>query len=318
MNIARRTALIGLVLAAGAIFAPPVLAQERAFVWKDVERIVAVGDVHGDYGQLVRCLRDARVMDEDRRWIGGKTHLVQTGDIFGRGTESRKALDLLMALEPQAEKAGGRVHVLLGNHEAMVLAGYYGYLRPEDVEAFGGAAELQKAMRAEGNYGRWLRGRPAAIQINDILFVHGGLSADYAGLSLQEINDRVRRALGGEGGAADDPAGPLWYRGLAIEDEETVRGVLDTVWRAHGARRIVIGHTVAPAQEIRVRAGGVILIDVGMSRGYLNGPAAFLRIEGGRFVAVADGRERELEIAPDRPASAPAAPALEPAVTPPR
>ena len=107
-------------------------------------------------------------------------------------------------------------------------------------------------------------------------------------------------------GAADDPAGPLWYRGLAFENEAAVRRVLETIRRAHGARQIVIGHTVAPAQEIRARAGGgVILIDVGMSRGYLSGPAAFLRIEGGRFFAVADGRERELEIVPRSPAPAP-------------
>jgi len=192
--------LFGFILVASWVHASAVFSLERSFAWKDVERIVAVGDIHGDYEQLARCLRDAQIVDERNQWIGGKTHLVQTGDIFGRGTESRKALDLLMALEPQAEKAGGRVHVLLGNHEAMVLAGYYGYLRPEDIEGFGGGKELQAAMKPDGVYGRWLRGRNAVIQINDILFVHGGLSPDYAGLPLKEINERVVRALGGGGG----------------------------------------------------------------------------------------------------------------------
>ena len=46
---------------------------------------------------------------------------IQTGDIFDRGAKVREALDLLMRLEDEAKRAGGRVESLLGNHEAMNL-----------------------------------------------------------------------------------------------------------------------------------------------------------------------------------------------------
>ena len=45
-----------------------------------VERVVAVGDVHGDHDQFVAVLRSAGLLDAQLRWAGGKAHLVQTGD----------------------------------------------------------------------------------------------------------------------------------------------------------------------------------------------------------------------------------------------
>ncbi len=71
-----------------------------------VARIVAVGDVHGDFDRLVEVLRDAGVVDRRNRWTGGATHLVQTGDVLDRGPQARKVLDLLMSLEKQARRAG--------------------------------------------------------------------------------------------------------------------------------------------------------------------------------------------------------------------
>ncbi len=72
------------------------VAHPRKPVWTGVDRIVAVGDVHGDYEQFVKTLRAAEVIDEQNKWIGGKTHLVQTGDVLDRGPDSRQAMDLLI------------------------------------------------------------------------------------------------------------------------------------------------------------------------------------------------------------------------------
>jgi fructose-1,6-bisphosphatase len=76
-------------------------------VWTGIDPIVAVGDVHGDYEQFVTVLRETGVIDRKGRWAGGKTHLVQAGDVVDRGAGSRKAMDLIMTLEKQAQKAGG-------------------------------------------------------------------------------------------------------------------------------------------------------------------------------------------------------------------
>ena len=98
--------------------------------------MVAVGDVHGDYAEFVSVLRSAGLIDEKGRWTGGKAHLVQTGDVLDRGADSRKVMDLLMSLEKQAAKAGGRVHALIGNHEAMNLYGDLRYTTPGEFAAF--------------------------------------------------------------------------------------------------------------------------------------------------------------------------------------
>ena len=107
-------------------------------VWTDVERIVAIGDIHGDYDQFLILLRSAGLIDEKARWSGGKTHLVQTGDVLDRGPDSRKVMDLLRKLEKHSRKAGGRVHALIGNHEAMNVYGDLRYVTSGEFAAFRG------------------------------------------------------------------------------------------------------------------------------------------------------------------------------------
>ena len=105
-------------------------------VWTGIRRVVAIGDVHGDYQQFVTLLREAQLIDGKNKWIGGATHLVQTGDILDRGAESRKVMELLLSLETEARRAGGQVHALIGNHEAMNIYGDLRYTSAQEYEAF--------------------------------------------------------------------------------------------------------------------------------------------------------------------------------------
>lgn len=86
-------------------------------------RIVAVGDVHGAFDRYTTILRAAGLIDGRRRWTGGTATFVQLGDVLDRGADSRRVLDLIKQLEGEAEKAGGRVVLLLGNHEVMRMGG---------------------------------------------------------------------------------------------------------------------------------------------------------------------------------------------------
>ena len=104
--------------------------------WTDIPRIVAFGDVHGAYQQLVTALKAAGVVDETLNWSGGDTHLVSLGDLLDRGSESRRAMDLLIRLQSQAPAAGGRVHVVIGNHELMNLTGDMRYVAADEFAAF--------------------------------------------------------------------------------------------------------------------------------------------------------------------------------------
>jgi len=276
-------------------------AQEQGVgIWTGVERTVAVGDVHGDYDQLAAVLKSAGLIDEQGNLSGGKTHLVQNGDVLDRGPDSRRAMDLLMRLEKQAAEAGGYVHALIGNHEAMNVYGDLRYVSAAEFAAFrdensekSRAAALAKERPADsarwlaqhplgyfehrqkfspsGTYGNWIVSHDAVIKINDSLFLHGGLSAKYVSTKIKDINQRVREELKNPerltGGIVTDPEGPLWYRGLA-QGDSSLNPLVEKIQKSFGVERIILGHTYTDA-AITPRFGGkVILIDIGLSRVY--------------------------------------------------
>jgi hypothetical protein len=146
-------------------------------VWTGVERIVAVGDLHGDYQHFLEILRNPKVglLDEDLHWSGGRTHLVQMGDILDRGDRAKDILDLLMRLEAEAAAAGGKVHVLIGNHEESTITGislgYPDYVSPKQFVSFL-PADFRKARERE------YYARPARRDRNDVLSGRGDLNGD--------------------------------------------------------------------------------------------------------------------------------------------
>ena len=319
--------IVGLVLAVQSSS-----AQEQ---FDEVDRIVAVGDVHGGYDAFVEILRTAGVIDLHNRWIGGRTHLVQTGDVLDRGPDSRKALDLLMALERQAPEAGGRVHALLGNHEIMNIRGDRQYVSEEEYDAFRtsdseaardrafdqlaasdrrssrrsrrrwdrehplGWVEHRAAFGPDGKYGAWLRQRDTIVRVGGILFLHGGLSPEVSGMTLSQINERVRSELAestlGRRSFSMDSDGPFWYRGLALESEARLAAHVERLLDTYAASHIVVGHTAVARAIVPRFAGKVITIDVELS-GYYGGPPACLIIEEGRLFALHRGQRLELPL----------------------
>lgn len=102
----------------------------------DASRIVAVGDIHGDLDAFAGILATAGLIDEERRWTGGRARLVVTGDYTDRGPDVRGVMDLLMRLESEAAAAGGHVEALLGNHEGMNLLHYLRDVSPAALTRF--------------------------------------------------------------------------------------------------------------------------------------------------------------------------------------
>src|ERR1700730_17417130 len=131
----RRVACLILLMAMGPAL-PQTIPDTDADTFNGVRRIVAIGDVHGDYQRLLELLRTAALVDAKGAWTGGATHLVLTGDMVDRGDHSRQVLDFLMDLEHQARQAGGQLHALIGNHEAMDIYGDLRYVTKEDYSGF--------------------------------------------------------------------------------------------------------------------------------------------------------------------------------------
>jgi hypothetical protein len=306
----------------------PAFAQDT---FTGVPRVVAVGDIHGGFDEMLTVLRGAGVISSDNRWTGGDTHLVQTGDVLDRGPHSRKVMDLLMDLEKQAQKAGGRVHALLGNHEAMNIYGDLRYVSPEEYAAFkrpGSTetreafyqvfvsearktsapppvlnAEFRKKFEAEhplgwvehreafgrnGKYGKWLGTHKSVVKINNVLFLHGGISPKYAAVTRKVFNETILRELKDfsklRDGMVMDALGPLWYRGLAKDPEADLVTHVDGLLRLHGVDHIAVGHTPTTGAILPRFGGKVILIDVGLSKHYGANPAC-LMVEGSKLKA---------------------------------
>src|SRR5262245_41703293 len=132
MRMSRR----GFLTATCLLAARAAGAAEIQDTWDGVGRVVAIGDVHGDKDALGWVLKMAGIVDAQEQWIGEKAHLVQVGDVPSRGPQTRQAFDLLMKLETQAAAAGGKVHAIIGNHEAGVIYGDLRNILPEEFKEF--------------------------------------------------------------------------------------------------------------------------------------------------------------------------------------
>jgi hypothetical protein len=239
--------------------------------------LFVVADTHGEYEILARQLREHAVVDATLSWSFGRGHLVVLGDVFDRGPRQTEILWLLYKLEAEAAKAGGGAHLVLGNHEAMVLRGDLRYLHARylDTARAVGARSYSELFGEAALLGQWLRARPTLLRINDQLFLHGGVSRALtdSGLSLSEINTQVRSWLSARDAENADELkraelllggmGPLWYRGYfdvpafpKASEEDVARAL--TVF---GARRMFIGHTVVPTVT-PLYGGKVIAVQV--------------------------------------------------------
>jgi hypothetical protein len=274
---------------------PPAAPQVR---FELPSRILAVSDVHGRFDSLLRLLQAQKVVDGNLRWSFGEGHLVVVGDVMDRGSQVTEAYWFLRGLEEPARRAGGRVHVLLGNHEFMVLRGDWRYVNPKYLRPPGGWPSVAAQYGPDSELGRWLRSRPVLLRLGPFLFVHGGLSPDYLarGLSLEQINGEVRGAL--EAGGRPLPtsilgtSGPLWYRGLLPEggapqaSEEAIQSAL----AAFQATAFVVGHTTLERLG-SYHGGRVYGIDAGLKDGQPG--EAWIWEEGVTWRGRADGsRER--------------------------
>ncbi len=318
----RVEAFIAMVLCL-ALTSPSLWASPRqidAYHWDHLDRIVAIGDIHGDYASYIATLEAAGVVDRRGKWAAGQTHLVQLGDVPDRGPDTAKIIAHLQKLADQAIRQGGRVHHLMGNHEAMnvygdlryVSAGEYAALagrdsralrdryyanvlsdlKARDPERFAalpqdfrqvwdashplGWVEHQQAWNPrwnpQGRYFLWVMQTPVAIQLNDMVFVHGGISGAYCANSLASLTDKAREALRANDPLAqtilNDPNGPLWYRGLSGVAPDASAETVQAILEHHHAHYLVVGHTPTAGAIWPRYAGRVIQVDVGMSAFY--------------------------------------------------
>mgnify|MGYP000543923825 FL=1 len=222
-------------------------------VFNDIKKIAAFSDLHGQYDLGVELLKNNNIIDENGNWDFGKGHLVIVGDVFDRGPKVNEILWLIFKLEQQAIKQGGRVHYLLGNHEYMVLHGDNRYIHKNYVLSSKVLEkEYQELYDNNTVLGRWLRSKNTIVQINENVFVHGGVSKKFISkndFTLEKINAIMRSSIERtkeEMKITDfyktyyGKKSLIWYRGYFNDDlkEEEIDEILDLMDIEH----VVVGH----------------------------------------------------------------------------
>ncbi len=237
--------------------------------------VFAVGDVHGEYYILLNLLENNKIIDENGKWIFGNGHLIFLGDLFDRGSKVTETLWFLHELSFEAEEQGGKLIVLLGNHEVMIMKGdnryvnnkynYFNqYTYTKYSELYGKNSVL----------GKWLRNQGVIQQINDNLFMHAGISPQFnvRNYSFPEINLAIQMYLNSDeeliAGSPEDiilsSYGPLWYRGYAASKSkmpQVPQEFVDNYLSSKKLSHMVLGHneqkTITTSYE-----GKIISIDI--------------------------------------------------------
>ena len=220
--------------------------------YKKVAKIAALSDIHGQHELAVEILTNHHIIDSLQNWTYGAGHLVIVGDIFDRGPLVNETLWLLYKLEQQAEAAGGKVHVLLGNHEYLVFQNDLRYIHKK----YRIVSALFKTSYTDlygpnTVMGRWLRSKNTLIKINNNTFVHGGISKEFLGVTynINEINRIMGESIDVAETILDSTGishhyfgekGPVWYRGYFRDNlpDEEISDILSDIYSKH----IVVGH----------------------------------------------------------------------------
>ena len=148
------------------------LAPNKQHIFPQHNRIIVIGDIHGDLEVIVRCLilakciakieipKNKTVIEMNKffsklKWIGNNTYIVQLGDQIDRVrpqnwdnndiTQDTAFEDegstleifyLFYRLNILSCKHGGRVFSIIGNHEIMNVDGDFRYVSKKEFQCF--------------------------------------------------------------------------------------------------------------------------------------------------------------------------------------
>ncbi|NOU61108.1 metallophosphoesterase [Marinifilum caeruleilacunae] len=235
----------------------PKKISPRTGIYEKADKIIVLGDIHGELSALSKILRYNKVINDKNQWIFGDGHIVFTGDVFDRGSQVTECLWLIFQLEIQAEKAGGRVHYIIGNHEMMALLFDDRYVDSKYKHA---ARHIKfhysHFFDKSSVLGIWLRSKNTLLRIGDQLFVHGGISPQFLEkkMKIDDVNVKMRYHLNNYAHLEDTTLvdlflysyGPLWYRGYMSRTPNYDRISLAEVIKTldfYESIVIIFGHT---------------------------------------------------------------------------
>tara|TARA_B100000795_G_scaffold258785_1_gene233192 strand:+ start:1441 stop:4191 length:2751 start_codon:yes stop_codon:yes gene_type:complete len=214
------------------------------------QKFLTISDFDGHIEGFTMILRREGIIDANFNWTYGNGHLIISGDLFDRGFHVTECMWLLYKLETEALAQGGKVHLILGNHEIFNMTDDWRYV---EVKYFDNAQLMGKRMTelydSKTELGRWLRSKNIIEKIGDYAFLHGGISPQVASLNLtyNQINDYGRMVINGTPCPNGDcltvngSDGIYWYRGMV--DQILTQLQVDEFLDSLNVQRVIVGHT---------------------------------------------------------------------------
>ena len=135
-----------------------------------VDRLIAIGDIHG-------CIREFRILLEQKIQLTKNDKLVLLGDYIDRGTNSKEVIDLIIELKEK----GFDIVPLMGNHESMLLDAYKNdFCLPIWIENGGNETlksfEIPSVKDLDPKYVEFFEELKYFFEYGDFLFVHAGFN----------------------------------------------------------------------------------------------------------------------------------------------
>lgn len=279
-------------------------------VYNDRFPILAISDIESGYKTFRDFLINSKVIDSKLNWTFGNGHLVLVGDFVDRGFSTTQVLWFIYKLEQEAEKYGGSVHFILGNHELKNMYGDYGAASPKYIFVSSILGKTQAQLYDQNSFiGKWLFSKNIIEKINGHIFTHGGLHPELTETnhSIQDINTLLRETYytapypkaskSNMDILVSSKDGPAWFRGYFKENlsQESVDSVLDHF----EAKDVIVGHTIQSKVKTYFNRR-VIGIDIAHPKDYhQNWPkqeSEGLLIDGDQYYRVlADGTKKALK-----------------------
>ena len=265
-----------------------MISEDIIFEYEHSNRIVIIGDIHGDIRRFKDILIDAKIINKNIEWIAEpkNTIVIQMGDQVDSvnrdpsleewevlpDVEMLYFTDLLNKI---ALSKGGRVISLIGNHELMNVIGNFSYVSQTSLN---NNYKRQELFKPGGTLSALLSQRPLVVKIGRLLFCHAGLTLEHLNIlskynkDISYLNTIWKNFIKNNAILIEDKEifeniildmdGMLWTRDL--NDGEDLIKLKEQL----GCIYMFVGHTVV--ERVKLINDFIWYTDTGISRSFGN------------------------------------------------